>query len=140
MECHIAELNMRPVRSPWIDLRVGMSLDAIFALGISGTVLNSRIWHYEHVRLEPILTREQLLKCYKDWVAAGGVAQQHRKRRRATPHGLRCYAGQELRSIAFETLPEPPPPVERACMCCRKPFLSEGKHNRLCGNCRERQA
>lgn len=25
---------------------------------------------------------------------------------------------------------------ERACMCCRKPFESEGNHNRLCAECR----
>lgn len=26
----------------------------------------------------------------------------------------------------------------RPCMCCRQPFESEGIHNRLCGQCRER--
>lgn len=25
---------------------------------------------------------------------------------------------------------------ERPCMCCRKPFLSAGRHNRLCDYCR----
>ncbi|MCG3177457.1 MAG: hypothetical protein MOGMAGMI_02431 [Candidatus Omnitrophica bacterium] len=30
--------------------------------------------------------------------------------------------------------------TERACMCCGKPFLSEGPHNRLCGACRNRSA
>lgn len=26
--------------------------------------------------------------------------------------------------------------ITRDCMCCRKPFMSEGVHNRLCGSCR----
>lgn len=30
--------------------------------------------------------------------------------------------------------------TERACMCCGKPFLSEGAHNRLCGSCRNRSS
>ena len=28
------------------------------------------------------------------------------------------------------------PKTQRACMCCRTEFLSEGPHNRLCGRCR----
>lgn len=27
---------------------------------------------------------------------------------------------------------------QRACMCCRTPFLSEGSHNRLCVRCRNK--
>jgi len=27
--------------------------------------------------------------------------------------------------------------TERACLCCGKPFLSEGAHNRLCDVCRK---
>lgn len=30
--------------------------------------------------------------------------------------------------------------TERACMCCGRPFMSEGAHNRLCGGCRLRGA
>ncbi len=28
--------------------------------------------------------------------------------------------------------------ANRHCLCCRKPFVSEGAHNRLCGDCRTR--
>ena len=28
------------------------------------------------------------------------------------------------------------PRTQRACMCCRIEFWSEGPHNRLCGRCR----
>ena len=28
--------------------------------------------------------------------------------------------------------------ANRSCLCCRKPFVSEGAHNRLCGDCRTR--
>ena len=28
--------------------------------------------------------------------------------------------------------------ANRTCLCCRKPFVSEGAHNRLCGDCRTR--
>lgn len=28
---------------------------------------------------------------------------------------------------------------ERACMCCRAKFLSDGPHNRLCGKCRAKE-
>ncbi len=28
----------------------------------------------------------------------------------------------------------------RPCMCCQKPFESEGIHNRMCGSCRPRSA
>ncbi len=28
--------------------------------------------------------------------------------------------------------------VMRPCMCCQKPFESEGKHNRLCDHCRRK--
>lgn len=34
---------------------------------------------------------------------------------------------------------EPKVTVERSCMCCRQTFPSEGKHNRLCGNCRHKR-
>ena len=30
------------------------------------------------------------------------------------------------------------PVVERPCLACRKPFASEGPHNRLCKDCRRR--
>jgi hypothetical protein len=30
------------------------------------------------------------------------------------------------------------PVVEQACLACRKPFASEGPHNRLCKDCRKR--
>jgi hypothetical protein len=33
-----------------------------------------------------------------------------------------------------------PTAKERPCMCCREQFLSEGPHNRLCGNCRGKNA
>ncbi|TQD37439.1 hypothetical protein ACTTAK_06655 [Rhodobacter capsulatus] len=36
----------------------------------------------------------------------------------------------------FETIPEEKRPKDRACMCCGKPFLSRGFHNRLCDRCR----
>ncbi len=36
----------------------------------------------------------------------------------------------------FETIPEKKRPKNRNCMCCRKPFLSLGFHNRLCDRCR----
>ena len=29
---------------------------------------------------------------------------------------------------------------ERACMCCKRPFESEGPHNRLCPECRLRRS
>lgn len=29
-------------------------------------------------------------------------------------------------------------PRPKPCMCCGKPFKSEGIHNRLCGQCRTR--
>jgi hypothetical protein len=48
------------------------------------------------------------------------------------------YAGHERYQIATEELPAPPPKVERACMCCTKPFMSEGIQNRLCNSCKER--
>lgn len=35
-------------------------------------------------------------------------------------------------------LPAAAQPKERPCMCCRQMFVSEGKHNRLCGACRLR--
>ncbi|MFN3973443.1 MAG: hypothetical protein ACK4L4_19165 [Gemmobacter sp.] len=28
----------------------------------------------------------------------------------------------------------------RPCLCCRREFVSEGAHNRLCGNCRHADA
>lgn len=36
----------------------------------------------------------------------------------------------------FETIPEEKRPKTRTCMCCAKPFLSLGFHNRLCDRCR----
>jgi hypothetical protein len=53
---------------------------------------------------------------------------------------LHRYAGHERYQVATEELPAPPPKVERACMCCRKPFMSEGIHNRICKGCKERAA
>lgn len=35
-------------------------------------------------------------------------------------------------------LPESRRPKQRACMCCGRPFHSEGIHNRLCDPCRHR--
>ena len=32
----------------------------------------------------------------------------------------------------------PKNPATRPCMCCQKPFVSEGSHNRLCGDCRNK--
>lgn len=29
---------------------------------------------------------------------------------------------------------------ERACMCCKRPFESEGPHNRMCAECRLRRS
>lgn len=29
-------------------------------------------------------------------------------------------------------------PRDRPCLCCGRPFLSEGAHNRLCASCRVR--
>ncbi len=31
---------------------------------------------------------------------------------------------------------EPVYGTKRPCMCCQRPFISEGKHNRLCGYCK----
>lgn len=27
---------------------------------------------------------------------------------------------------------------QRACLCCRRPFMSDGAHNRLCSSCRSK--
>jgi hypothetical protein len=132
MDCHISKINMRALRSPWTELRAGMSLNAVFALGISGKLLNERIWKYQHVHLEPVLARDQLLKLYRDWRQTNPPPVQ--KSRRPT-EGLKCYAGQECCQVSVVEAPEPPPSVERACMCCRQAFISEGKHNRLCKGC-----
>jgi len=42
------------------------------------------------------------------------------------------------RHAALLEAPDPPRPTrERKCLCCGRPFLSEGAHNRLCDPCRD---
>lgn len=39
-----------------------------------------------------------------------------------------------------QALIPPEQPKRRPCMCCRKPFVSQGIHNRLCDYCKGRYA
>lgn len=57
--------------------------------------------------------------------------------------GLPCLATFRTRAAAeiwlrdeLAKLPEARRPRARACMCCRRDFISEGIHNRLCNGCR----
>lgn len=38
----------------------------------------------------------------------------------------------------IEILNAAPKPTKRACMCCGRQFPSEGSHNRLCNQCRNK--
>lgn len=56
---------------------------------------------------------------------------------------MRAALGLEVPGAAPKERREKPPVVKpgrttRACMCCGKPFASEGPHHRLCGDCRRR--
>lgn len=44
---------------------------------------------------------------------------------------------ERLRSIEALDARNPTLGIHRACMCCERPFLSEGAHHRLCKNCRD---
>lgn len=58
--------------------------------------------------------------------------------------------GVELPRLAATRPAAPPSPIQpaapmpspkskrRPCLCCGRPFASEGPHNRLCKNCRQR--
>ena len=55
--------------------------------------------------------------------------------------GQRLGMGYLLRADAeagVESLLRPAKRSFRACMSCRRPFESEGIHNRLCGQCKRR--
>ncbi len=51
-------------------------------------------------------------------------------------HGVKCLSSLHLAEDAARRLNRESRAVERPCMCCGTTFLSEGKHNRLCGRCR----
>lgn len=50
----------------------------------------------------------------------------------------RARAGRQERPAP--PVPSTPGRSRRACLCCGAPFWSEGPHNRLCGECRRREA
>jgi hypothetical protein len=57
------------------------------------------------------------------------------------PYRQQFYRVEDLKTYRpdgkIETAPKPDRVRERACLRCRKPFPSEGAHNRLCGDCRD---
>lgn len=47
----------------------------------------------------------------------------------AGPDPLHEYVDRQIRNSKMKN---------RACLCCRKVFVSEGSHNRLCSYCRQK--
>ena len=64
-------------------------------------------------------------------IPGGKIALQHdgRTLRVVTPGYAPYYARIEEERLRYGE------PVTRACLRCSEPFLSEGKHNRLCRGC-----
>ncbi|WFU64846.1 hypothetical protein [Bradyrhizobium brasilense] len=94
-----------------------MTLAEVFALGIEGYRLCDRL-AYHLLAFDPPITRAQVRAEYN------AIDPYSTEKRRA------LVREQVRKRLASQT--------KRNCMCCRKPFPSEGHHNRLCDACRKR--
>lgn len=46
------------------------------------------------------------------------------------------FRGRKMAELHIDVLERKSRLLERACLSCRNPFLSEGTHNRMCEKCR----
>jgi len=119
MSHKISSINFKARRKPWTELKVGMSLADVFALGIDGHSVCERL-AIRHLDFDPPLSKAHVRKAFSV------IAPYTRERRR------------ELRLEQSRIWHANKTP--RNCMCCRKVFPSEGRHNRICQPCKEREA
>ncbi|MGY3693370.1 putative paraquat-inducible protein A [Bradyrhizobium sp. USDA 3240] len=121
IDTRLSRMDFKPVRGQWTKVAVGMSLGELFALGITGKAINHRLYQ-RTLSFQPLLSPGEVTRAYRS--AVPSTYTRERRKQLATEQHEQRWANK----------------TPRSCMCCNKVFPSEGRHNRVCQSCKDREA